>query len=74
MQHEMDALAARITKEVSDSGFCKLEQGDMAFMWPAGSSISHEEKCMHIQNFAVRYHFAVAINFDTLSGVFLISK
>jgi hypothetical protein len=71
MQVEMDALAARIRQDISVSGFCHLGQADLAFIWADDHSLSNEEKCMHVKNFALRYGFVVAINFDTLAAVFL---
>ena len=75
MQGEMDSLAERIRKEISASGSCEVHQADLACLRSEDRSISNEEKCMHVRNFALRYGFAVAINLDSLHAVFLpISK
>jgi len=74
MRGKMDSLAERIRLQIAASGFCQLRQDDLEFFWPEDRSISNEQKCMHVKNFALQYGFAVAINLDSLNAVFLISN
>ena len=74
MQGKLDSLANRIRQDNSELGASHLRKADLEFIWPEGDSISNDQKCMHVKNFALLNGFAVAINLDSLNALFLISN
>lgn len=60
--HDMDALATRIRKKISESGVCELRRPELAALWGDDKEFSDLQRRMCIENFADHYGFFVLVD------------
>ena len=64
IKQELDDLAGRIRREISEAGICNLHQRDFEIILGKDHQLNETEKRLRVENFSRHYGFIAAVRFD----------